>query len=128
MRPVLSREAVKGEQELLIFFQAFAGFGELGSLTENELVVTCQSRFANRRQVHFMDQLLGLAPNALGHFSQDVDRLMNPTAFLATWPYSSCKAIQKPREPSPIASFGAVESPRRLSAPSSSRQDWVLSL
>jgi len=37
------------------------------------------------------------------------------------------QAIQKPSEPSPMASFGALERPKRFSCPSSSRQDWVLS-
>src|ERR1700676_1967862 len=39
-----------------------------------------------------------------------------------TGPYSSCRAIQKPSDPSPMASFGAADRPRRLSCPSSSRQ------
>src|SRR6266481_3924417 len=40
----------------------------------------------------------------------------------AIGPYSSCRAIQKPSDPSPMASFGAADRPRRLSCPSSSRQ------
>jgi hypothetical protein len=62
-----------------------------------------------------IDQLLGLALNAFGHFIEDIGRLMHEsTAALATGPYSSCRATQNPSEPLPMASFGAVESPRRF--------------
>ena len=72
MRPMLSRKVVKGKQDRFIFLQAFAGFWEFGLVTGEELIVGRQSCFASRRQVHFMDQLLGLALNALRHFIQDV--------------------------------------------------------
>ncbi|MBV8173347.1 MAG: hypothetical protein JO151_02135 [Verrucomicrobia bacterium] len=35
-------------------------------------LVGCQSCFADRRQVHFMDQLLSFALNTLGHFYPDI--------------------------------------------------------
>ena len=124
---MLGRKIVKGKQHLFIFVQAFAGFGEFALVTGDELIVGRQSGFASRRQVHFMDQLLRFALNTLRHFIQDIGGLMNQQRCWATGPYSSCRAIQKPSDPSPMASLGAADRPRRLSCPSSSRQDWVLS-
>src|SRR5215469_12794853 len=83
MRPMLGWEVVKGKQDFLILLQAFAGFWEFGLVTGNELIVSCQSCFARRRQVHFMDQLLSFALNALRHFIQDVGCLMHPAALLS---------------------------------------------
>jgi hypothetical protein len=40
-----------------------------------EIEARRQSCFTGRRQVHFMDQLLGLALNAFGHFIEDIARL-----------------------------------------------------
>ena len=54
-------------------------------VTGDELIVGRQSRFAGRRQVHFMDQLLGLALNTFGHFIQYVGRLMHPATLLRYW-------------------------------------------
>src|SRR5260370_2519050 len=71
MRPMLGREVVEGKQHFFIFLQAFAGFWEFALVTGDELVVGCQSCFAGRRQVHFMDQLLSFALNALGHRSEE---------------------------------------------------------
>src|SRR5438132_4874407 len=48
-------------------------------------LVSCQSRFAGRRQVHFMDQLLGFALNTFRHFIQYIDRLMHPAPLLRYW-------------------------------------------
>jgi hypothetical protein len=39
----------------VIFLHSFAGFMEFGLVTGDELSVGCQSRFAGRRQIHFMD-------------------------------------------------------------------------
>ncbi len=80
MRPMLGREVVKGKQDFLIFLQALAGLREFSPVTGDELIIGGQSCFAGRRQVHFMDQLLGLALNAPGHFIQDISRLMYPAA------------------------------------------------
>jgi len=79
---MLGREVVKGKQDFFIFLQAFAGFWEFGLVTGDELIVGSQSCFAGRRQVHFMDQLLSFALNALGHFIQDVGCLMHPATLL----------------------------------------------
>jgi hypothetical protein len=108
---MLGRKVVKGKQDFFIFLEAFARFWEFALLTGNELIVGCQSRLASWCQVHFMDQLLGFCLNALGHFIKDIGRLMHPATLLGDWRYSSCRAIQKPSEPSPSASFGVVESP-----------------
>jgi hypothetical protein len=54
-------------------------------VTGDELIVGCQSGFAGRRQVHFMDQLLRFALNAFGHFIQDIGRLVNPATLLGDW-------------------------------------------
>src|ERR1700722_17433581 len=77
MRPVLGREVVKGKQRFFIFCQAFAGFWEFDLVTRNELIKGCQSCFASRRQIHFMDQLLRFALNTLRHFILDMDGLMD---------------------------------------------------
>src|SRR5262249_137106 len=82
MWPMLGWEVVKGKQNFFILLQAFAGFREFGLITADELIVSCQCRFAGRSQVHFMDQLLGFALNALGHFIQDVGCLMHPATLL----------------------------------------------
>ena len=79
---MLGREVVKGKQDFFIFLQAFAGLWEFGLVTGDELIVGCQSCFAGRRQVHFMDQLLSFALNAFGHFIQDVGCLMHPATLL----------------------------------------------
>src|SRR6516165_630198 len=64
MRPMLGWEVIEGKQDFFIFLQAFAGLRKFDLVTGDKLIVGCQSRFAGRRQVHFMDQLLGLALNA----------------------------------------------------------------
>jgi len=50
-----AREVVKGKQDFFIFLHSFAGFMEFGLVTGDELIVGCQSCFAGRRQIHFMD-------------------------------------------------------------------------
>ena len=85
VRPVLGRKVVKSEQPFLVFFQALGRFWILRSVTLDELLVSCQSRFAGRRQVHFMDQLLSLALNTFGHFIEDIGRLMHPAPLLGYW-------------------------------------------
>src|SRR5262245_14855118 len=85
MGPMLGRKVIEGKEDFLILLQTFAGLWELGLVTGDELIVGCQSRFAGRRQVHFMDQLLGLALNALGHFIEDIGRLMHPATLLCDW-------------------------------------------
>src|SRR5262245_34799484 len=82
MRPMLGREVIEGKEDFFIFLQAFAGLREFGLVTGDELVVSCQSRFAGRCQVHFMDQLLGLALNTFGHFIKDIGCLMYPAPLL----------------------------------------------
>jgi hypothetical protein len=82
---MLGREVVKGEQDFFIFLQAFAGFWELDLETGEELIKGCQSCFASRSQVHFMDQLLRFALNTLGHFIQDVGCLMDLATLLGDW-------------------------------------------
>src|SRR5258707_13106449 len=88
MRPMLGRKVIEGEQDFFIFLQAFAGLWKFGLVTGDELIVSCQSRFAGRRQVHFMDQLLGPALNTFRHFIQDVGRLMHPAPLLRYWAIS----------------------------------------
>src|ERR1700761_2361054 len=82
MRPMLGWEVVKGKEHLFIFRQAFAGFWEFYLVTGDELIVGCQSGFAGRRQVYFMDQLLRFALNTLRHFIQDIGGLMDPATLL----------------------------------------------
>jgi hypothetical protein len=53
---MLGWEVIKGKEHFFIFFQALAGFWEFNLVTGDELVVGCQSGFAGRSQVHFMDQ------------------------------------------------------------------------
>ena len=82
---MLGREVVKSKQDFFIFLQALAGFWELDLVTGEKLLKGCQSGFASRRQVHFMNQLLGLALNALEHFIKDIGRLMHPATLLGDW-------------------------------------------
>src|ERR1700751_1476486 len=86
MRPMLGWKVIESKEDFFIFVQAFAGLREFGLVTGDELIVSCQSRFAGRRQVHFMDQLLSLALNTFGHFIEDIDRLMHPAPLLRYWP------------------------------------------
>ena len=79
---MLGWEVVKGKEHFFIFCQAFAGFWEFDLVTGEELIVGCQSGFASRRQVHFMDQLLSFALNTLRHFIQDISGLMDPATLL----------------------------------------------
>ena len=82
MRPMFGRKVIKGKQDLFIFLQAFAGFWKFDVVTGNELIVSRQSRFTGRCQIHFMDQLLGLALNTFGHFIEDVYRLVHLAPLL----------------------------------------------
>jgi hypothetical protein len=59
-------------EHFFIFLQALAGFWEFDLVTGDELAVGCQSGFASRSQVHFMDQLLRFALNAFRPFIQDI--------------------------------------------------------
>src|ERR1700732_296976 len=82
MGPMLGPKVIEGKEDFFISLQAFAGLWKFGLVTGDELIVSGQSRFADRRQVHFMDQLLGLALNTFRHFIQDVGGLMDPTPLL----------------------------------------------
>src|SRR6516164_1547240 len=62
MGPMLGRKVIEGKQDFFILLQAFAGLWELCLVTGDELIIGCQSRFAGRRQVHFMNQLLWPCP------------------------------------------------------------------
>src|SRR5258708_19530457 len=86
MGPVLSREVIKGEQPLFVFFQAVGCFWVLGLVTGDELIISLQSGFSCRRQIHFVDQLFCTSLNALGHFIQHVARFIHPTTFLSSPP------------------------------------------
>ena len=85
MRLMLGGKVVKSKQDFFIFFQVLAGFWKFCLVTGNELIIGCQSCFAGRCEVHFMDQLLNLTLNALEHFIQHVGRLMHPAALLGNW-------------------------------------------
>src|SRR3977135_4684397 len=82
MGPMLGRKVIEGKTYFFISLQAFAGLWKFGLVTGDELIVSGQSRFADRRQVHFMDQLLRLALHALRHFIQDIGGLMDPATLL----------------------------------------------
>src|SRR6516162_6596585 len=85
MRPMLGWEVIEGKQDFFIFLQAFAGLRKFDLVTGDELIVGCQSRFTGRRQIYFMDQLLGLTLNTFGHFIKDIGRLMHPAPLLRYW-------------------------------------------
>jgi hypothetical protein len=82
MRPMLGRKIVEGKEDFFIFLQTFAGLGKFDLVTGDELIVSRQSCFAGWRQVHFMDQLLGLALNTFWHFIEDIGRLVYPASLL----------------------------------------------
>src|ERR1700738_1452316 len=77
MGPMWGRKVIEGKEDFFISLQAFAGLWKFGLVTGDELIVSGQSRFADRRHVHFMDQLLRLALHALRHFIQDIGGLMD---------------------------------------------------
>jgi len=52
---------------------------------------------------------------------------MHPAPLLRYWAIFFLQGDPEAKRTVANASFGAVESPRRLSCPSSSRQDWALS-
>src|SRR4029077_10671714 len=85
MRPMLGWKVIEGKQDFFIFLQTFAGLWKFDLVTGDELFVGCQSCFAGRSQVHFMDQLLRLALHALRHFIQDIGGLMDPASLLRDW-------------------------------------------
>src|SRR5260370_33785977 len=85
MRPMLGWKVIEGKQDFFIFLQTFAGLWKFDLVTGDELFVGCQSCFAGRRQVHFMDQLLSFAVNTFRHLIQDIDRLMHPATLLGDW-------------------------------------------
>src|SRR6266403_5967393 len=66
MRPMLGRKVIEGEQDFFIFLQAFAGLWKFGLVTGDELIVSCQSRFAGRCQVQFNRSVAWPCPE---HFS-----------------------------------------------------------
>jgi hypothetical protein len=53
MRPMLRGKIVKGKQNFFVFLQALAGLWKFDLVTVDELLVSCQSRFAGRGQVTF---------------------------------------------------------------------------
>jgi hypothetical protein len=85
MRPMSGWKVIEGKQDFFIFLQTFAGLWKFDLVTGDELIVGRQSRFAGRRQVHFMDQLLSFALNTFRHLIQDIDRLMDPAPLLGDW-------------------------------------------
>ena len=103
---MLGREIVKGKEHFFIFFQALAGFCGFDLVTGDELIVGCQSCFAGRRQVHFMDQLLRFALNALGHFIQDVRCLVHPATLLNDWAVFFLQSDPEAQRSVTGASFG----------------------
>jgi hypothetical protein len=82
MRPMLGRKVIEGKEDFFILLQAFAGLWEFDLVTRDELIVSCQGRFASRGQLHLMDQFFRLALNTFRHFIQDVGRLMHPAPLL----------------------------------------------
>ena len=82
---MLGWKVIEGKEDFFIFLQAFAGLWKFDLVTGDELIISCYSRFAGRRQVHFMDQLLGPALNAFGHFVENIGRLMHPAPLLRYW-------------------------------------------
>src|SRR5215467_11398895 len=82
MGPVLGWKVVKSKECFLVLLKTFTGFWEFDLVTGKELFVGRQSRFTGGGQVHFVDQLLGFCLNALGHFIEDIRRLMRPAALL----------------------------------------------
>src|ERR1700746_784995 len=109
MRPMLGWEVVKGKQHFFIFVQAFAGFREFDLVTGDKLITGCQSGFASRSQVHLMDQLLRFAPTALAFYPGYWRSYEREQRCWAIRPYSSCRAIQKPSDPSPMTSLGTAD-------------------
>ena len=98
---MLGRKVIEGKQDFFVLLQAFAGFWEFDSVTGDELIIGCQSCFAGRRQVHFMDQLLSLALNTFGHFIEDIGCLMHPATLL--WDLSIFFLQGDPESERPVA-------------------------
>jgi hypothetical protein len=48
MRAMLGWKVIEGKEDFFIFLQAFAGLWKFGLVTGDELIVSCQSRFAGR--------------------------------------------------------------------------------
>jgi hypothetical protein len=74
-----------------------------------------------------MDQLLRFAPNAFRHFIQDIGRLVNSATLLGDW---AVFFLQSDPEAQRSVTSGVWARPidQGLSCPSSSRQDWVLTI
>src|SRR3984893_9847548 len=127
MGPMLGRKVIEGKEDFFISLQAFAGLWKFGLVTGDELIVSGQSRLRVGARYISWISCFALPWTLLGILSRILTVLWTQQRCSGTGPYSSCRAVQKPSDPSPMASLGAADSPRRLSCPSSSRQDWVLS-
>src|ERR1700730_2438061 len=115
MGPMLGRKVIEGKEDFFISLQAFAGLWKFGLVTGDELIVSGQSRLRVGARYISWISCFALPCTLLGILSRILAVLWTQHRCCATGPYSSCRAIQKPSEPSPKASFGAVESPRRFS-------------
>src|SRR5438132_388744 len=128
MRPMLGWKVIEGKQDFFIFLQTFAGLWKFDLVTGDELSRKLPEPLCGSAPGTFHGSVAWLCPEHFSAFYPVCWPSYAPsTAAALLSPYSSCRAIQNPSEPSPMASFGAVESPKRLSCPSSSRQDWALS-
>ncbi|MDA1139636.1 MAG: hypothetical protein O3B01_13745 [Planctomycetota bacterium] len=68
MNPVLRGEIIEGEEDVFVFFEAFAGFWVLRSVELQELFVGFAGILPRLSLVHFVEQLLGRWLRLLGQF------------------------------------------------------------
>jgi hypothetical protein len=96
---MLGRKIVKSKKRFFVFCQAFAGFWEFDLVAGDELIVGCQSCFASRRQIHFMDQLLRFALNTLRHLSR---------ILAVLWTQQRCWASYFPKRSLEVSGTGRL--------------------
>ena len=82
MRPMFGGKIVEGEEDVLVFFETFAGFGILRRVQLQESVVRGQRGFFRRGEIHLMNHLLCVWLNAFRHLVEDIGSLVYPAALM----------------------------------------------
>ena len=73
------REIVEGKHHVAVLAQTLAGLGIFVLVAAQEAVVGRQGILSGGRQVHLVQQTLGIRAHPLGQLVEDIGRLMHPT-------------------------------------------------
>lgn len=106
----------------LYLFQARHGLGVFRRECRKRNVKGLEGILSGRSHPDLMQCLLDLGLHHLRNFVEHIGRLVHPTALMNCLGKDLAQRLQKPRAPSPTASFGAWPSPCSLMRTSNSDQ------